>query len=397
MQTRFTRLRIVATLVLGISPACMLHGQTDSSDLEMHRQRAAQDLASNDRAGAEREYREILALDPHNSEAWTGLGVLLYGSGKAEEAGKALGKALDVDPGAKHAELFLALSEADLQNCSKAAPILSKYFDSEPVGKLQRLTGLALLQCGSGSADVLPALQTATRLKQLYPCDADVLYASAELYTRLWNESAGELLAKHPDSYRVHQLAGEVYEAQRNYDQAIREYGLALSANPKLPQLHFRIGQLYLSQGSADADEKAMEQFRLEKSINPTYADSSLAMADIYRSQHKLDDAKTLYQEACRLDPRLLEARVGLAQTLLGEHQIDAAVSELNSVIKEHPENASAHYALMLAYREQGKMTEAAAEMTTFRQLQARKDEKFQSKLNALLSPKPNSGETTPK
>jgi tetratricopeptide (TPR) repeat protein len=79
----------------------------------------------------------------------------------------------------------------------------------------------------------LPALQTVERLKQLYPGDPDVLYESAELYTRLWNESAGELMAKHPDSYRVHQLAGEVYEAQNNYDQAIREYSLALQNQPE--------------------------------------------------------------------------------------------------------------------------------------------------------------------
>ncbi len=85
---------------------------------------------------------------------------------------------------------------------------LSKHFDSEPAGKLQRLIGLALLSCEAGSADSLPAIQVAMRLRQLYPGDPDVLYESAELYTRLWNESAGELMAKHPDSYRVHQIAG---------------------------------------------------------------------------------------------------------------------------------------------------------------------------------------------
>ena len=93
----------------------------------------------------------------------------------------------------------------------------------------------------------------------------------------------------------------------------------------------------------------------------------------------------------------MLEARVGLAQTLLAQHQTEAAVRELDAVIAEHPEDASAHYARMLAYREQGKMTEAAAEMKTFRQLQEGSDEKFQDKLNALLSAKPNSGATLSK
>lgn len=339
----------------------------------------------------------MLSIEPRDSAAWTGLGVLLYGEGKAQEAARALDMALQIDPNAPRAELFLGLSEADLRSCSKAAPILAKHFASEPAGNLQRLTGLALLGCASTMADTLPAQQTAARLKQLYPGDADVLYASAELYTRLWNESAGELLAAHPDSYRVHQLAGEVYEAQKNYDQAIREYGLALAGNPKLPQLHFRIGQLYLQQGAPDADEKAMEQFRLEQVADPNSAVSALALAEIDRHQHKLEEAKALYEQAERLDPQLVEAQVGLAQTLLGLHQADAAVKQLQAVVANHPENAPAHYALMLAFREQGKLPEAAAEMATFKQLQAASDRSFQGKLNALLSAKPQAGDTVSK
>ena len=259
------RLGSVIGLTVGLSAPGLLRAQDLLPDLADHKAKAEQALRANNRVEAEHEYREILALAPHDSEAWTGLGILLYGEGKAEQASKALESALSFDPAARRADLFLALSQADLRNCPAAMPILSKYFESEPVGNLQRLTGLALLGCAEGAADPSSAIKTATRLKQLYPGDADVLYDSAELYTRLWNESAQELLIKHPDSYRVHQLAGEVFEAQKNYDQAIREFSLALAKNPKLPQLHFRIGQLYLQQGSADADEKAMEQFHLEK------------------------------------------------------------------------------------------------------------------------------------
>jgi predicted Zn-dependent protease len=397
LQKKWVRLWIVASLAVGLGAPSLLRAQDLSSQLAEHKAKAEQALLADNRAEAEHEYREMLSLAPSDSEAWTGLGILLYGEGKAEQASKALESALSIDSTARRAELFLGLSQSDLRNCLAATPILSKYFENEPVGNLQRLTGLALLGCAEDAADPSPALKIATRLKQLYPGDPDVLYESAELYTRLWNESAQELLTKHPDSYRVHQLAGEVFEAQKNYDQAIREFSLALAQNPKMTQLHFRIGQLYLQQGSADADDKAMEQFRLEKAVNPASAVSDLAMAEIDRHQHKLDDAKPLYEEASRLDPQLLEARVGLAQTLLAQHQTEAAVRELDAVIAEHPEDASAHYARMLAYREQGKMTEAAAEMKTFRQLQEGSDEKFQDKLNALLSAKPNSGATLSK
>ena len=398
LMQRKNRQGIAAVAVVLLCSSVSFFGQdTTSAKLSIHRQKAEQALRSDDRAVAEQEFRAILAIDPHDSEAWTALGVLLYGAGKAEEASNALQSALRIDPAAKRAELFLALSEADLRHCTEATPVLSRYFESEPVGKLQRLTGLALLGCASGAADSVAALQTAARLKQLYPGDPDVLYESAELFTRLWNESAGELLAKHPDSYRVHQLAAEVYEAQNNYDQAIREYSLALAANPKLPQAHYRIGQLYLRQGSPDADDKAINEFRLEKTLDPQSAVSDLALAEIARHQRRLDEAKPLYEEAARLDPGLIEAKVGLAQVLLDQHQTEPAVELLRAVIAEHSENAPAHYALMIAYRQQSKMTEAAAEMATFKQLQVSNDQQFQNKLNALLSAKPASGDTAPK
>jgi tetratricopeptide (TPR) repeat protein len=195
----------------------------------------------------------------------------------------------------------------------------------------------------------------------------------------------------------VHQLAGEVYEAKNDYDQAIREYSLALRNNPKLPEMHYRIGQLYLHQGSEEVDDKAMEEFRKEKEINPTSAVSNLAMADIEMHRHNLDKAKPLFQEAARLNPDLVEARVGLAKIMLEQHQTDAAVQQLRAVIADHPEVAAAHYSLMRAYREQKKMPEAAAEMAAFNRLQAERAETFQSKMNALMNGKPAAGEASPK
>jgi DNA-binding SARP family transcriptional activator len=70
---------------------------------------------------------------------------------------------------------------------------------------------------------------------------------------------------------------------------------------------------------------------------------------------------------------------------------VDSCVDQLHAVISEHPDNASAHYALMLAYREQGKMTEAGEEMAIFKKIQQANTEQFQNKLNALLNDKTRS------
>ena len=396
MQNRWLHIAPAILIAATLSFPSQISAQNISAQVKEHMANIQHDLRANDLAGAEREYREIVDLDPSNSEAWTGLGVLLYGQGKAEAAASALSSALKINPLEKRAELFLGLSEADLRQCDRAIPILERHFDTEPVGKLQRLTGLALLSCASTATDAMPALKIATKLKSLYPDDPDVLYESAELDTRLWDQDAGQLIAKHPDSYRVHQLAGEVYEAQDNAEQAIREYKIALEENPKLPQMHYRIGQMYLHEGGPDADQNAMVEFHDELTVDPESAVSTLALGEIYRHQHKLDEALVQYKLASHLDPGLVEAQVGLAQVLLAEHQVDASIDQLHGVIQQHPDNAQAHYALMLAYRQQGKVAEADQEMETFKKLQQSNAEHFDEKLNALLHNKAQSHDISP-
>jgi len=393
MPVKWARRSIHTVILVSLALVLARSSQGQTSDqIQSHVERAEQAIRANDLISAEREYRQIVTLDPQDIRGWTGLGILLYGKGRAEEAEQALNRAIQIDPGESRARLFLGLSEADLRHCDQAMPILDKYFGTEPVGRLQRLAGLAIVGCAIPGADPLPALQTIERMKQAYPGDPDVLYAAAELYTRLWNESAGELITSHPESYRVHELAGEVYEAKNDYDQAIREYLLALERNPRLPQMHYRIGQLYLHQDSEEVDEKAMNEFRQEKAIDPNSAVTDLAMAGIEVHRHNLEQAQSLYEEALKVDPTLVEAGVGRAKILLEQKKPDLAVQQLAAVIKSHPNDPQAHYALMLAYRQQEKLPEAAAEMEAFSRLQAQQSATFQNKLDALLN-----GKSSPK
>ena len=73
-----------------------LRGQ-DTAQIQEHTANAERALLADDLVGDEREYRALLASNPENSEAWTGLGVLLYGSGKAQQTAAALDKALKID------------------------------------------------------------------------------------------------------------------------------------------------------------------------------------------------------------------------------------------------------------------------------------------------------------
>jgi Flp pilus assembly protein TadD len=89
---------------------------------------------------------------------------------------------------------------------------------------------------------------------------------------------------------------------------------------------------------------------------------------------------------ALELSPDFVEAHVGLAKIELGNHQPEKAVTELERAIQLQPKNASAHYTLMLAYRDLGRRQEAVREMAVFRNLKAEENKDFRSELQALLA-----------
>jgi tetratricopeptide (TPR) repeat protein len=355
-----------------------------------HAERARTALARNDLKAAEQEYRAILGLDPNNADAYGALGVALYASGDLPEAMRALSKALELDSGQQRAELFMALAESDLGQCDKALPVLSRHFPAEADAKLRRLAGLSLLNCELASADTGQAEQTVENLRHLYPTDSDVLYKAAELYTRLWNEVAGKLIEEHPESYRVNELAGEVFEAQGIDQRAIKEFRLALEKNPRLPQVHFRIGQLLLKQDNAQAKNGALDEFQQELAVDPRSAASENAIGDFYREEQKLDDAAQHYKRAVQLDPDFAQAHIGLAQARLAQHQPASARQELETATKLQPDSATGHYNLMLVYRSEGKLADASREMSVFQRLQQQNSQSFENRLHSLLNAKPS-------
>jgi tetratricopeptide (TPR) repeat protein len=371
--------------ILSIVPA---HAQDRAAEIQQNVEAAQRALSQNDLVQAEQEYRTILRLDPNNANVYTALGVLLYGSGKLEEAVSSFQSALRLDMAQRRADLFLGLSQADLGQCGQATPILKRYFPDEPDSKLRHLAGLSLLNCGLSSENLDAALDVAQKLRTLYPEDPDVMYKSAELYTRLWNQVAGELIGKHPESYRVHQLAGEVFEAQGKADQAMKEYRLALRQNAHIPQLHYRIGQLLVQEADADSWKTALEEFQAELAVNSQAAPAEYAMGEIYRGRQDFQQAGQHYSRAAELDPQFAGPHIGLAQVRLAQQSPDKAQPEAEAAIRLDPNNATAHYTLMLAYREQKKMAEAAGEMAAFQRLQQESSRSFDVKLHSLLTGK---------
>jgi tetratricopeptide (TPR) repeat protein len=381
--------------VLFLFAVISLFAQNNDATIQLHRDAAAAALKSNDLSRAEQEYRAILAIDPKNVEASSALGVALYASGNFSEASSALQNALSLNPSQPRIQLFLALTQAELGQCTQALPVLKIQWKDQSDPRLRRLAGLSALDCESAAGHLSAALQLAEPLRAKYPDDPDVLYKLAGLYSRLWNEAAGELIQKHPESYRVHQLAGEVYEAQGKGDQAIREYNLALKENERVAGIHARIGQILLQEGGVDSETKALAEFQRELVIDPESATAEYAIGEIFRRRQDYVQAAQHLQRAVVLDSTLAEAHIALAQMFMSQQDPQKASREAALAVQLQPRNPKAHYALMVAYRSEGKMDDAGKELALFQQLQQEHDTNFDNKLNTLLTGKAGIGQAS--
>lgn len=383
----------VLMIALVVSGAMIGQAQDNSAEIQIYLQRARNAITTQNLEGASHEYAEILKLDPRNVEAYTGLGVTLYGMGKPKEAVAALQSALQLDASQITAQVFLALSNAALGHCEEAIPILNKYFVESTEPRLRRLEGLNLVTCYENRSDLDHARDTAQAMNRSYPDDPEVLFHLAEVYSSLLNTTVNELLNKHPESYRFHQIAGETLEAENNYQQAIKEYRKALEINPKSLSLHYRIGKLILltaggteTVGATEADAQALVEFQKELVINPADEASDYQIGEIFLRGQRYEESKQQFLRALELSPDFAEAHVGLAKIELGDHQPKMALKELERAIQLQPKNPSAHYTLMLVYRDLGDRQQATREMEVFRGLKAEEDTDFRSKLRALLA-----------
>jgi tetratricopeptide (TPR) repeat protein len=360
--------------------------QDNRAAIETHIQKARDAISRHDLRAASEEYLEVLKLDPGNVEISAARGIALYALGEPAQAIYPLKSALAADPTRGDAETFLGLSLADLGQCREALPSLKQRFAKDLDPKVRRLVGLSLLGCSVNSSNSDDAVDTARQLKKLYPDDPDVLYHVAELYSVLSKETVNDLFKKHPDSFRVHELAGEALEAQNSDRQALIEYRKAVELNPKAPHLHYRIATILLREKKDRSDAEALEQFKQEIAVNSGDAPSEYQIAEILRRQNQLDAASAHFMRALELNPVFVEARLGLAKIDLSRHQVDEAIQQLKAAIQLAPEDPAPHYSLMLAYREIGRAEDAQREMAIVGDLNAKKRTDFNVSLHTLLT-----------
>ena len=282
------------------------------------------------------------------------------------------------------ARTFLALTLAATGRCEAARPDLSRAF-ATGAGDLRRLAGLALAQCDITHEAFDDAAAVLSKLRAQFPADADVLYEAARLHMRAWNDVIYQLYQKAPSSFRVNQISGEILETQGRFPEAAAEYRKAIEKSPGTLGLHFHLGRTLLLSSHDPANlDAAYKEFEAELALNPMDSVCDYQMAQVLLAQHKSGDAATRLKRALELDPNFPEALVALGKLRLEEKKYDEAIGLLQRAVKLTPESESAHYNLMMAYRNAGKMPEALREKAVLDKLQKTPEGEFTDFLKKL-------------
>jgi tetratricopeptide (TPR) repeat protein len=339
-------------------------------EMQLHYERAQEALKANQPEMAEREFREMLRLDPHNASVYANLGALAYARGDYEQAATAFHNAVTWQPSLWKAQAFLGMSELRLGRVREAETYLEKSFPHLQQSKLRSHVGSDLIAIYSQTGEEDKAVDLLITLERLNPSDPEVLYDAYRTYSDLAAHALAQLIKVAPDSGRMHEILAQTLMNQNDYPGAIEQYRKALQADPRLPGIHFELGQAILASSTDEkAREQAQKEFEAALAANPADADSEYELGEIAWLRSDLHSALEDYSRALKIRPDFAEAQIGLGKVLTAMGQPQKALEHLLDAARLDPQNEMTHYHLAMTYRKLGRAAEAEREWNTFQRL----------------------------
>lgn len=220
---------------------------------------------------------------------------------------------------------------------------------------------------------VLPEVSVA--LNAMTPIKDIVVRASGDkgAATAAPTMSAEEIAAHNKRAADLDKLFKDANEALStgNYDEAlVKLQGIAAQVENCAP-CYSRIGDVYQKKNDLENAEKA---YLKSIEINPKEADPYKALATVYNSQRKFDEAMKMSAKANELISAA--GGGGDASTVFNQGiiywnagKIPEAKEQFEKAIQLDPKLADAHYWFGMACVNQGKMTEAKAPFTEYLKL----------------------------
>ncbi|MGB7593136.1 MAG: tetratricopeptide repeat protein, partial [Terriglobia bacterium] len=186
---------------------------------------------------------------------------------------------------------------------------------------------------------------------------------------------------------------GAAFSQAGYYDQAIREFTLALETDPDYAEAHYNLGTLYLKQGkpeearrhlqralelrheypdalnnlgllAAQAGEtpEAIRYFQQAISQRPDYALALFNLGNVYRREQRFSEAKQALERAVALAPDDPEVNYGVGMLYAQLNDTDRALKYWQQALQLRPDYPEALNNLGVLFLRQGRTAEAQEE-----------------------------------
>jgi tetratricopeptide (TPR) repeat protein len=351
-----------------------LFGQTPNADLiARYSEQGQSALAEGRYAEAENAFEKLKELEPDVAEVRANLGAIYFQERKYDKAVPELRQAIKLNPSLSKATTLLAIALSETGSYKEAIPGLEKGFARDPDAQVKRMCGLQLLRAYSGLQQDEKAVRIALQLNQLYGQDPEILYHTGRIYGNFAYLTMKKLSDVAPSSVWRNEAAGEAYQSQGAYQQAITAYQTALKSNPAMPGIHFRLGRAYHERSRSTHSEQDMEaatrEYLLELEVDPRNANAAYEIAEIHRMRGDLASAEKYFRMAVNYYPDFQEAQVGLGATLSSMDKASEALPHLERAVQLNPGDEVGWYRLSRVQRKLGNTEEQQRALTEFRRL----------------------------
>ncbi len=237
---------------------------------------------------------------------------------------------------------------------SEVAPCVELALTSRTSAKLRIRVASALLEAGEYET----ALKTLEGLPAADRNSAEVSYWRARGYEKLATAAYLRLYQADPNSYRLHQLMGDLEAAKGDDGKAIEEYRAAIALRPSVSNLHYSLGHLLWKDLKVP---EARVEFEAELALNPRHPGALNDLGDTYLLEHQPNKALPYLVRALAADSGNLDIHrdLGTAYSELGDYR---KAEEHFKIAMSNDHDGSVHYKLARVYQALGEKGNAARE-----------------------------------
>jgi tetratricopeptide (TPR) repeat protein len=260
-------------------------------------------------------YVKALRLNPNYVDAHNNLGVVLYQSGKVEEAIAHFREALRLYPGNAFAHNNLGGALSNLGKNDEALVHLDQAIQINPnYAEAYSNLGMALMRQGR-MAEATKCFETSLRLNPQHPDTHHNLGNIAYAQDRFGDAEAHyrATLRARPDSFETHHNLAMALAALGRTTEAFTEFDAALKLKPDFAPAQYQIGELLLKQGNrAEAARWLAAAVRSQ----PASAEAHRRLGLVLAEEQQASEAIQHLREAVRLKTNWVDALNPLAWML---------------------------------------------------------------------------------